>query len=188
MNRSRPVGRILAGTGILLVVLFSVSVGAEVAKGTDAPLSVTVRRAAAIGRRLGELSGLSGPRVHPPDEEYVGDWRVEAHPSEGVSVMTRRDRVYALGVLPLGKNFFAREVSRNGPLDASGVRLVWWSGGVRHVVDTADRSNGRIEPAATSVEVKGWIPFEASAYGVETLGAGGKSAEWREDLLHGSRD
>lgn len=103
-------------------------------------------------------------------------------------IITKKEPEYALGVWPVGMNYSVRNVSHVGPLECSGVRLVWWRGTERHVVDTADRANGRLPEGATSVEVKGWIPFEASRYGVEEFGSSFAPTSWREAWSTGPGD
>lgn len=172
--------------GASLAALLATAFGYEIAKGSPNPAKTLLRRADTALRHHHVLSrnrwlayeaGQGGSTFFAPDGTRVTFEHV-----------TKQDPEYALGVWPVGMQYSAREVSHDGPLECSGVRLVWWSGTERHVVDTADRANGRLPEGATSVEVKGWIPFEASRYGVEELGTSFAPTTWREAWSNGWAD
>ena len=168
--------------------LVLVSIGYEAAQGTATPAMTTARRAIAVARRVAQLCGIGEAQNHEGGRNEPGPWKIQARPGEASEIATQKHRVYAFGIWPIGMTLAAREISRDGPLDFVGFRLVWWSGSARHVLDTADRSNGRLPAGSTSAEVTGWVPFEASAYGVEVIGARDGATGWRERWLHGSRD
>ncbi len=171
-------------TGALLGSLLVTAFGYEMAKGSPNPAKTLLRRAD---------TALRHHHVLPRDlwfayEAGQGGMRFSDDTHTTFEVITSREPVYALGVWPVGMHYSAREVSHDGPLECSGVRLVWWSGTERHVVDTADRANGRLPEGATSVGVRGWIPFEASRYGVEELGTSFAPTTWREAWSDGWAD
>lgn len=185
MPRSRW-ARAALWTGALLLALIAVAFGYEVATGSPNPAKTLKRRVEAALRHQHLLprrswspggAGRGNTQFFGPDGAQVT-----------LEYITKRDRVYALGFWPIGMNYTAREVSHDGPLDCQAVRLVWWRGTERNVVDTADRVNGRLPEGATSVEVKGWIPFEASRYGVEEFGTQEAPTEWREAWSNGYGD
>jgi hypothetical protein len=179
--------RLLALLTAVAVLLFLAALGYELVEGTRHPIRTLARRGDTALRHVGVLpdrflgsyekgtGGASFGRTSPTGEfvktsEYV----------------TSKEPSYGLGIWPVGMQVSVREIDHEGPLSYTGYRLVWWLDGERHVVDTADRGNGRLPIGATSVEVRGWIPFEAARWGIEKQGGGEAPADdWREDWNEG---
>jgi hypothetical protein len=194
MSGTRPtqrrVQRTLRWLGLVVLLALVASFGFEVVRGSDRPLATMARRGDAGLRHLGVLPRLSFGSY----EKGMGgaSFGTSDAASDAMLVtseyVTTKEPMYALGFWPLGMQLSSRDTSYDGPLDFVGYRLVWWNGDERHVVDTADRANGRLPAGATSVEVRGWIPFEASRWGVETLPGGQAPLEWREGWSEGEDD
>jgi hypothetical protein len=169
MGWKRRVGRGLAWTGAVVLVLSLTGVGYEVVRGSPAPFRTLFRRLDAAARQVGLLEsnpwsdyggGVGGasfgePRTH----EYV----------------VRKDPSYVLGFWPVGMQVEAQERSYDGPLDFGAMRLVWWSGGTSHVANEV-----RVPAGATSATVRGWIPFEASRFGVQLARGGAWGGSWTQ--------
>jgi hypothetical protein len=180
----RGASRVLLWTALVLVVLPAVWLVYELSRGSRNPFSSSARRGEALLRHVGILPKEGWGAYE--SASYSG-WTGPSERKTSETLYTR-EPVYALGLWPTGMHYSVREVSYDGPLDFTGLRLVWWNRGERHVVDTADRANGRLPAGATSVEVHGWIPFEAGAYGVEDIGTTFSPGEWRMRRLSGDKD
>ena len=188
MSWRRGIRRPLRWTAVTLGVLLVVWVGYEMSRGSRNPLAGVARRGSAILRHVGILPTTGWGAYEPArytNSTAIGVGSAERTTSE---TFVEREPVYALGLWPTGMHYSVTEVSHDGPLGVTGLRLVWWAKGQRHVVDTADRANGRVPEGATSIRVSGWIPFEATAYGLEDIGTPWSVAEWRMRTLSGDKD